>query len=153
SVQLEAPNSYNGDVFNIACLGTSISKLHLMRHTSATGNPSNQTSVEQRTTMLKLFAADYCGLGVPFTEDGLPLSLGIDNLGYPLLPVSRYPFGAGDTIDAAWTKSGAACIGISRVLRITPPSDILSIVPGPTANDARSQINGICKGLKSGFVD
>jgi hypothetical protein len=151
AVEAERPNSYDGDVFNIACLGTSISKLHLMRHTSATGHPlppppQQAIVLSQRTTMLKLLAADYCGVGVPFTMDGLPLRLAFNNPEYSLNPVAHYNFAPGDTIDAAWTEKGAQCIGTSRVLRI-PMANRVTGISGTDAITVRNQIIDVCKKL------
>ena len=150
TVSNEPPASYNGDVFNIACVGTSISKLHLLRHTVATGHPAHIVPVQERTAMLKLFAADYCGIGVPFTEDGLPIRMAFNNPDYTLSDAG-YFFGqsSGETIDAAWTPAGASCIGMSRVHRISPPRP-WGIIDG-NADALRTQINAICNGLHAKY--
>lgn len=146
----EPPASFNGDVFNIACVGTSISKLHLLRHTVATGHPAHIVPIAERTTMLKLFAADYCGIGVPFTEDGLPIRMAFSNPDYTLTdPGYMFTNAGSETIDAAWTPGGAACIGTSRVHRIAPPRP-QGIVDGP-ADALRAQINAICNGLHAKY--
>jgi hypothetical protein len=143
TVSNEPPATYNGDVFNIACVGTSISKLHLLRHTVATGHPAHTVPPAERTTMLKLFAADYCGIGVPFTEDGLPIKLAFNSPDYTLTDVG-YIFTQPnrETIDAAWTPTGAACIGTSRVGRIPPPQP--EGISGTDPDALRTQINAIC---------
>src|SRR5262249_28907117 len=65
--------------FNVACAGTSVAKMHLMRHTDAS-NPSGlyNTTRVQRQALLKMLAGDYCGKGKPFTVDGHPLLYSYD---------------------------------------------------------------------------
>jgi hypothetical protein len=99
--------------FNIACEGTAIAKLHLLRHTAAsvfdpradvpTGSdhaipvppgiptgpivhPRRTTKVPERQALLKMLTADYCGIGFPFTENGHPLSYTFQQPWQPLFP-------------------------------------------------------------------
>src|SRR5262249_31439197 len=89
--------------FNLACAGTATAKVHLVRHTNAGAwSPSTwhpgvditspgapyHTAPQLRQAMLKMFAADYCGSGFPFTVDGQPLLYDDTNPAYtPPAPV------------------------------------------------------------------
>ncbi len=112
----------DSDVFNIACLGTTISKLHLLRHTSASqptpSDPATVPTVAQRQAILKLLTADYCGIGHPFTVDGTPIKLGFDNSLYPLTKKSNYDLTSAKSIDALWSTNGngATCISTPRLI-------------------------------------
>lgn len=81
TVKTAASTPYDDDTFNIACTGTAISKLHILRHTSASqGAPYDHLPppVDKRQALLRLLTADYCGAGHPFTHDGVRLHLNID---------------------------------------------------------------------------
>lgn len=113
SVPAERLKPGEDDLFNIACVGTTVSKLHFLRHTSASVEPPVlRATVAQRQTMLRLLTADYCGIGQPFTEEGLPIKLGFDS---PMWDVSSYKLGDAKSMDARWSKDGATCIGIPRL--------------------------------------
>ena len=58
--------------FNIGCARHALGKLHLTGHSQAAYNinPGFTTSVRQRTLMLKMITADYCGAGPAFTQAG-----------------------------------------------------------------------------------
>jgi hypothetical protein len=65
---------------NIACAGTAMAKMHLLRHTRASdrwndflGAWTYPTTPDQRVTMLKAITGAYCGDGRSFTIDGTPL--------------------------------------------------------------------------------
>lgn len=148
TAELEQPDRYDSDLFNIACIGTSISKLHMLRHTTAAENPDHHVTAEHRTAMLKLLAADYCGTGYPMTEDGLPLKLAFNDPAYPLTDASGYIFSQPDreTIDAAWTAQGASCIGTSRLHRIKDRNPDLSALGD---DELRDQIIKKCTALRA----
>lgn len=109
---LAEPPPGDEDVFNIACVGTLISKLHLMRHTAASEDPPHQTGIEERQTLLRLLAADYCGIGRPFTEDGTPIRFDLRSSRW--LPTRYAPFPATSVTEASWTSGGASCLGVPR---------------------------------------
>lgn len=97
------------NLFNIACVGTAISKLHFLGHTSASNRSTTHT---KRQAMLRLLTADYCGTGHPFTENGHPIRLGFkDESGM----VSEYDMKDAVSIDARWDEHGATCIGTPRL--------------------------------------
>ena len=110
----------DNDLFNIACSGTSIYKLHRMRHTAASASPSFTTVPPQRTTLLRLLAADYCGIGHPFTQDGVELQLGFGNGPYDVTLASGYRLSS-TSIDGQWNAGGARCIGTPRLARAMTP--------------------------------
>ncbi|HZJ63561.1 MAG TPA: ADYC domain-containing protein [Kofleriaceae bacterium] len=120
--------------FNVACEGTAIAKLHLLRHTAAsvfdprpevvaTGpivHPPRTTRISERQTLLKMLTADYCGIGFPFTENGHPLSYTFQQPWQPLFPRtdgSAVPFRGIDnaSLDALWNQDGAVCLAVPRL--------------------------------------
>jgi hypothetical protein len=62
-----------GGWFNFACYGTAAAKMHLLRHTEAGSLAGSQTTLTQRTAMLRAITADYCSEGETSTGDGTPL--------------------------------------------------------------------------------
>lgn len=146
TVKTAAATGYDDDTFNIACVGTAISKLHLLRHTAASqGAPSDPLPppVDKRQAILRMLTADYCGAGHPFTHDGVPLHFGIDlaagydgllnpgpgapatdpNTGISVPARSHFqidPTGGMASVDALWTGDGATCIGTPRQLAADP---------------------------------
>ena len=146
TVRTSAATGYDDDTFNIACVGTALSKLHSLRHTSASqGAPADHLPppVDKRQALLRMLTADYCGAGHPFTHNGVPLHFGIDlSAGYdgllnpgPPPPVpspnagieiptwtlfTLNPTAGLSTVDALWTGDGATCIGTPRLAAIDP---------------------------------
>jgi hypothetical protein len=146
TVRTAAAPGYDDDTFNIACVGTAISKLHLLRHTAASqGGPTDPLPppVDKRQALLRMLTADYCGAGHPFTHDGVPLHFGIDLMaGYdgllnpgpnppaidpntgitvPAWSLFRLDQAGGmASVDALWTADGATCIGTPRQLTADP---------------------------------
>lgn len=126
-----APDRANpdGDLFNIACQGTAIYKLYMLRHTVASASSTAAvTAPAQRTAMLRLLTADYCGVGHPFTVNGVPIQLGPNPAmsPYQVTSASGYDLAAGGAIDAQWTPAGAACLGTPRLARYMDPVTLLS---------------------------
>ena len=89
--------------FNIACAGTTVAKMHLLRHTWA-GNRDGRrpTSENQRQAVLKMLVADYCGNGKPFTVDGHPLVYAYNKAWEPSVD-----FTTAASLDAVWNASHA----------------------------------------------
>lgn len=165
TVKPAAATGYDDDTFNIACVGTAISKLHLLRHTSASqGAPADPLPppVDKRQAMLRMLTADYCGAGHPFTHDGVPLNFGIDlaagydgllnpgpnppspdpNTGITVPARSQFRLdGAGGmpSIDALWTGDGATCIGTPRQLVEDPQN--------PQNPQLWKQIEAVCRSV------
>ena len=125
--------------FNIACAGTAIGKLHLLRHTNAAARPGGSvpgpastartTTVDQRTALLKMLTADYCGIGFPFTENGHRLTYTFEHSWEPLFPQtdgSVLDFAGVPTasIDALWNEEGALCIRVPRLSDQVPPQEL-----------------------------
>lgn len=94
--------------FNLGCAGNILAKMHLDGHTAAAAVGGFDTTIDERQTMMKMFAADYCGAGYAFTVFGQPLAWRDDDgtLAYQLAPAS---------LEARWTPEGATCVGIPRV--------------------------------------
>jgi hypothetical protein len=117
--------------FNLACLGSTISKLHFLRHTSASQSPGvRPIYANERKALLRMFTADYCGMaerpmnpGDPisgsalFTRNGTPIR--IEFPGGPYKPTEASGFLRSDsesvTVDGRWNDDGATCIGVPRL--------------------------------------
>jgi ADYC domain len=95
-----------GRWFNIACAGSAVAKMHLLRYTTASGQAAPVPSDSQRTAVLKMITDDICGTGHSFTVDGEAV-LYDDWLNH-----HGYAFGRGTerSAEAIWTERGAACL-------------------------------------------
>ncbi len=125
-----APDRANadGDLFNIACQGTAIYKLYMLRHTVASAStPAAHTVPAQRTALLRMLTADYCGRGHPFTVNGVPIQFGTNPASspYQVTAASGYDLAFGGAIDAQWTPAGAACMGTPRLARYMDPTELM----------------------------
>lgn len=99
--------------FNIACAGSAVAKMHLLRHTDAGSDASHVTSVAQRQAMLKTITDDICGTGRSFTQDGEDVSYQ-DARGWHPLPTA---LGA---MEAVWDQDGAMCLDEARRAKEEP---------------------------------
>jgi hypothetical protein len=112
--------------FNLACAGSAMAKMHLLRHTQpgslvpVTGAPpvplADPSTLPERQAMLKMLTADYCGDGRSFTRTGQPLRYMDRRHWYPGVPFSLDPaaFEIG-SIEAIWGASGAVCLSQPRL--------------------------------------
>jgi hypothetical protein len=102
-----------GPWFNIACAGDALAKILIIRHAEAAHSAAFPTSAAQREAALRMFRADYCGIGEPNTELGTPIDWanagGWNTLGQP--PTL-------DNVEAIWTEDGAFCVLNPRVIAI-----------------------------------
>lgn len=126
----EGAGTRNADIFNIACVGTDLHKLHMMRHTAASSISPKPTPVKERQAMLRLLTADYCGTGHPFTENGIPIRIGFKDPDYTPTTISKYlPDNVNNkvsSIDAMWTADRASCITVPRWLSKKP--DVVTLI-------------------------
>lgn len=102
--------------FNLACSGTALSKLHLFRHSQAAFDRGlGETDRSQRTALLKLLTADYCGTGSSFTKNGQELRY-MDAAGLvPSYPAINFEDDLGD-VEAIWDKDGRPiCLNTPRL--------------------------------------
>lgn len=99
------------DVINFACSGTTLSKLYLMRHTTASRPAARQVPVSQRQALLRMLTADYCGTGETFTHNGVPLAFGAR--GWP--GFAHYDIAATQPLEAVWSDKGAVCLDQPRL--------------------------------------
>jgi hypothetical protein len=104
--------------FNLACAGTTMAKMHLLRHTAA-GSFNRQgldrsTTLDERQAMLKMLTADYCGDGRSFTEDGHHLEYA-DAGGWYTNPWGPFN-GRGTSFEAIWGPDGAVCLDTPRLV-------------------------------------
>ena len=100
--------------FNIGCAGHALAKLHLTGHSQAAENTFPElldTSISQRTTMLKMLTADYCGTGHSFTAPGEPLQWKDANgwMGYTTWT----------SIEARLNRLGATCLQAPRLASVS----------------------------------
>jgi hypothetical protein len=110
-----ATGSGVGGWFNIACAGTVVAKMHLLRHTeagllAASGScPARVTTQDDRQAMLKMITDDLCGTGRSFTHDGKDVFY-MDRQGF-------YPFDLKDAtrMEAIWTSTGPVCLSEPRL--------------------------------------
>jgi hypothetical protein len=98
----------DNDWFNIGCAGHVLAKLYLEGHVEAARGDGFTTDQHQRQTLLKMFSADYCGKGFPFTVSGQRLSWK-DDLGW----MSHLP--GPMKVEARWNENGAVCLNTPRV--------------------------------------
>jgi ADYC domain len=102
--------------FNVACLGTAVSKMELMGHTKATQTASYQTKLSDRQMLLRLLTGDYCGVGVALTQDGVPIGIKFLGGGPAFTKASGYLLSGPHATDALWDDRGALCIGTLRAV-------------------------------------
>jgi hypothetical protein len=113
----------SADRFNLGCAGTVPAKLHLLRHTEAgsipIGTNKRTTSLPERTAMLRMLIADYCGNGTKFTFDGVLLNYGDVKGWYPLPPdgpmTTKQPTPRDRSFEAVWNSKGPLCLTDPRV--------------------------------------
>jgi len=106
------------DWFDIGCAGHTVAKLAQTGHTEAATSVGFDTSLDQRQAILKMFAADYCGIGMPFTVTGQPLYWR-DDLGY----MTSVPTGP-VMFETRWSASGVTCLYRPRVDAHPTPDSI-----------------------------
>jgi hypothetical protein len=113
--RVEPAGTGDGAKINFACLGTSLSKLHLLRHTVASRTDNiDPPSVDQEEALLRLLRADYCGTGTSFTQDELQIRIGVRSPAPQPTQESRFRLDDAVSLDALWNKDGAMCIGTPR---------------------------------------
>jgi hypothetical protein len=120
--------------FNLGCAGSGLAKLALTGHTQASMNAGTfTTTLDERTTALKMFAADYCGNGTAFTVSGQPLNWTDDRGTMQLISAP-----SDLELEARWGPHGAICLNQPRV----------AVNPTPTAAyafpDILAEIQAIC---------
>ncbi len=104
---------------NIACVGDVKQKVLMIRHAEAALAPGFETSQDQRTAAVRMFRADYCGDGRPYTLPNTPLdweNVGGDNGPWNVLNVDL----ASANIEAIWDETGAICLRKMRHPELGP---------------------------------
>jgi hypothetical protein len=113
--------------FTIGCAGSALAKLHLTGHTKAgSAIVHRSTTLDQRTTFLKLLTADYCGTGHAFT---------VANVDLHYKDYSRYMDNSlpSDVTEAGWGPRGATCVNTPRV-EFSPNTESMAVF-GPSIVD------------------
>jgi hypothetical protein len=98
---------------NIACAGSAVAKMHLLRHTEAGSDANHITDVGQRQAMLKTITDDICGTGRSFTQDGEDVYYQDIRAWHPLPSVLG-------KLEAVWDQNGAVCLDEPRRAREDP---------------------------------
>jgi hypothetical protein len=119
----------NDDLFNIACRGTDIYKLYMLRHAQASATATALgTTLPQRTTLLRALSASYCAHdrngnpGSHFTHDGVPIEIRFNPVRsfYAVTQASGYQYDGGE-MDALWSTNAdlpALCIKKPRTTEV-----------------------------------
>lgn len=120
--------------FNIGCAGTAVAKQHLTGYTKAAQTRTGQlTTPAERTANLKMFSADYCGVGIAFTVAGQPLRWRDAKGMYNSIT-------AVNPLETRWTATGATCLNTARV-DFTQTPDNLAVFPAGVADLITSTCN------------
>ena len=127
--------------FNLACAGGVMAKMHLLRHTKAgsvtLSGPPRQTTLGQRTAMLKMLTADYCGDGTAWTADGTPLQYMVKGW-YPTQALNLDALAQAGQIEAVWEPNGPLCLNAPR-RRPTVPAVAGCTPPGVTRAEVQAR--------------
>jgi hypothetical protein len=101
--------------FNFGCAGHLLSKLHLTHHTFASKTPGYASVRSERQALMKMYAADYCGIGEAFTLQGTDMGWA-DHKGWLdyFYPPATMDF------EARWNENGAICLEKVRLGGTTP---------------------------------
>jgi hypothetical protein len=103
-----------GRWFNIACAGTAVAKMHLLRHTTAGSDATHSTTDSERTAMLKMITDDICGTGQSFTRDGENVRF-MDRKNFRSFDLPRTR-----SIESVWSDHGAICLTEARRAKEEP---------------------------------
>lgn len=106
---------YDPNYFNLGCAGSLLAKMHLTGHTTAAASWGFSTTTAEKTAMMKMLSADYCGDGSAFTVAGEPLLWADDR------KTMTVGDGKGD-VEARWSDKGAICLNKPRV--VVNPTDL-----------------------------
>ncbi len=95
---------------NFGCAGSTLAKLFLVGRTEAARKYGVETTIPERQAALKMFSADYCGGGTPFTVAGQRLQW-MDAQG-----TLKYDPSLQVALEARWDASGATCLDKPRLI-------------------------------------
>jgi hypothetical protein len=98
---------------NIACAGTAVAKLHLLRHTAAGKDSAHVSTIRERQAMLRMLRADYCGDGMSYTVDGTPLRYA-DRKNWHTDGLDLTQAWQRERVEALWDHRGAVCLDMPR---------------------------------------
>jgi hypothetical protein len=123
--------------FNFGCANHALAKMYLTGHVAIAANDGMPTTALERQTILKMYAADYCGTGEPFTVAGVKLRYRDNHsplwLDYKSDPVS---------LEARWSPSGASCLRNPRGT-VNPTPDFTNVF-GNGNPTVWSMVIGVC---------
>lgn len=97
--------------FNLACSGNGLYKMKMAGYDpDPTAASPFSSTWQQRQATLKMITADYCGTGTSFTETGTTVYW----INQPSWSQNTPP-PPSTTVEAHWTKDGAACLDTPRL--------------------------------------
>jgi hypothetical protein len=126
------------DWFNLGCAGHTLAKLYINRYSI---NTQPVDHWEQRQAMLKMFVADYCGVGEAFTRAGEPIAWKGGH--HPNYPAGVQLTTAEKPLDARWDENGAICVMNPRMQISSHPDWSLEF----QSPDAITRIHDLCPKL------
>lgn len=99
------------NVVNFGCAGSALAKMALTAHNEVGKHKGFSTTTAERTTILKMFSADYCGHGTPFTVGGQLLQWADDK------DWMNVATNMSVDVESVWTPTGASCLNIPRLIK------------------------------------
>lgn len=101
--------------FTFACRGAALAKCaewgyeRWKTHSECKGGTCKQHSLDAfHQACTRMVRADYCGDGVPHTENGTSINI------WDMLGIQTQELGTGMSLEAEWTTEGAACVKHTR---------------------------------------
>ena len=107
--------------FSIGCAGGTLAKMYLTGHTLVATLDGFSTTQAERQAILKMFSADYCGDGTPFTVSGQPLQWADD---HKWMNADSSEITKQSSFEARWTDTGAACLSTPRATIAGTPANV-----------------------------
>jgi hypothetical protein len=95
--------------FNLACTGSTASKLLRLRHAQIAADGDLVTGPGERQAVYKAIVGDFCGTGEALTTPGVPLFMRLE---------SGWDWNFGCFIsshESVWTADGALCVDVYRL--------------------------------------
>ena len=96
--------------FNVACASSATAKMHVTRHSEPGSSPGFTAEPLDRQALLKMYIADYCRNGHPFTEVGEAIRWE-NEPGWKTIDLLPGSF----TYESVWDSGGAVCLSTPRM--------------------------------------
>ncbi|MBI4433188.1 hypothetical protein HY632_00290 [Candidatus Uhrbacteria bacterium] len=115
-------DSTGAEKFQIACTSGAIGKCVRFGYAPWKRGPHGESLSEYHASCTRLLRADYCGVGVPHTKDGMMVDV-MDEIG--VQRVSRH---SPRSFEASWGPDGALCIARPRLPMTNATAALQSIM-------------------------